>query len=334
MKSPYTGKEMKLMKEHREIVFRKETFEVLFHYWKCLDSGEQFTSTALDEINLGQAYNQFRSKHKLPFPDEILEIREQYKLSAAKMSEILGFGANVYRQYEAGEVPSESNARLIQMARDPNKFKHLVELCTTLDEKTVEKLHSRIEHLIQAPEATTLAPAMEQYLFGPVQPDEFTGYRRPNLQKFTAMVIEFAKAMKPWKTKLNKLLFYADFVHFGKTCSSISGLRYDAIQLGPVPHNFNGIYQMLANQKAVAIEYVEYPNGSIGERFAPAELDCQETLSPEELATIHEIIARFKDATSHGIIFESHLEAAWKETVDQPQRAISYLKYGFEIGHP
>ena len=106
MKSPITGKEMKLTKERRSMDFRKETFEIVFHYYKCVDSGEQFTTTVLDEVNMNQVYNQYRDKFNIPFPDEIIRIKEKYGLSAAKMSEILGFGVNSYRQYEAGEMPN------------------------------------------------------------------------------------------------------------------------------------------------------------------------------------------------------------------------------------
>ena len=57
MKSPITGKEMTLVTEKRTLDFRKETFEVVFHYYKCEDSGEQFTTTIMDEVNLNQLYN-------------------------------------------------------------------------------------------------------------------------------------------------------------------------------------------------------------------------------------------------------------------------------------
>ncbi len=57
MKSPITGKEMKLTKELRSMDFRKETFEIIFHSYKCEDSGEQFTTTSLDEVNLNQLAN-------------------------------------------------------------------------------------------------------------------------------------------------------------------------------------------------------------------------------------------------------------------------------------
>ena len=61
MKSPITGKEMSLHKEERTMTFRKEPFNVLYHYFLCEDSKEQFTSTELDEININQLYNQYLS---------------------------------------------------------------------------------------------------------------------------------------------------------------------------------------------------------------------------------------------------------------------------------
>jgi hypothetical protein len=71
MKSPLTGSKMELAKERRSMSFRKETFEIIFHYYKCVDSGEQFTTTTLDDVNMNQVYNQYRDKFNIPFPDEI-----------------------------------------------------------------------------------------------------------------------------------------------------------------------------------------------------------------------------------------------------------------------
>ena len=44
------------------------------------------------------------------------------------MSRILGFGANQYRLYETGEMPSLSNARLILLVADEQNFRKLAEL--------------------------------------------------------------------------------------------------------------------------------------------------------------------------------------------------------------
>ena len=60
MKSPITGQEMTLRREEREMTFRKEIFSIQYHYYLCETSGEQFTSTELDELNTQQLYNQYR----------------------------------------------------------------------------------------------------------------------------------------------------------------------------------------------------------------------------------------------------------------------------------
>lgn len=61
MNSPVTGKQMILTTEKRFMNFKKETFEIVFHFYKCTDSGEKFTSTTLDELNINELYNHYRN---------------------------------------------------------------------------------------------------------------------------------------------------------------------------------------------------------------------------------------------------------------------------------
>src|SRR5690554_5379255 len=200
MKSPITGKEMKLMKERRSIDFRKEKFDIVYHYYKCEDSGEQFTTTSIDELNTNQVYNQYRERFNIPFPDEITAIRKKYDLSAAKMSEILGLGVNSYRQYEAGEMPSVSNAKLIQMARNPENFLEMVQLCESLDAKVIRTINQKVEQLIEAHHRDDFNLKLKDYLLGSHLADIYSGYRNPSLEKFAEMVVFFSHQMKPFKT--------------------------------------------------------------------------------------------------------------------------------------
>ena len=75
MISPFTGGEVKFSHERRELTYRKEKFEYTALFYVCVDSGELFTTTELDTININQVYNQYRSKYGIPFPDEIKAIR-------------------------------------------------------------------------------------------------------------------------------------------------------------------------------------------------------------------------------------------------------------------
>ena len=331
MKSPITGKEMELIKERRSIDFRKEAFEIVFHYFKCEDSEEQFTSTSLDEVNMNQVYNQYRDKFKIPFPSEISKIREKYGLSASKMSEILGFGINSYRQYEAGEIPSVANAKLIQMVSEPKNFIDMVELCAGLDSKTKLKLIEKAQILVQEERNNLFNSNFKDYLLGNHLADIYSGYRNPDFEKFTEMVVYFSEKISPFKTKLNKLLFYADFSMFKETCFSISGLRYKAIDMGPVPNNFQSIFEYLANNNVIEIITTEFPNGYTGEQFIAKKGRTfkAELFSEIELKTLENVIDKFKDISTNQIIEFSHLEEAWKKNAES-KGIISY-EYAFEL---
>jgi putative zinc finger/helix-turn-helix YgiT family protein len=330
MKSPITGKEMALRQEIVEAEFRKEKFAVVSHYYACEDSGEQFEDERLLELNLNQVYNQYRKKFNLPFPEEITQLREQYGLSGAKMSEVLGFGVNVYRNYEAGEIPSSSNARLIQLAQDPREFKKLVDLSTTLSDKEKSKITHRVHELLLKEENPGFD--LRGYLMGGHTPDEETGYRVPNLERLAEMVIFFTEFSQPYKTRLNKLLFYADFCHFKLYGISISGCRYRAIDKGPVPFNYRSLFDFLSNNDYVDIDQTEFSDGKTWEQFKihgdrkhnPA------VFSDTELEVLKMVARTFEKSSSDKIVKQSHEEEAWRKNYANGKKIISYLD-GFKL---
>jgi putative zinc finger/helix-turn-helix YgiT family protein len=326
MKSPITGKEMALVCEDRTLVFRKEEFSIAYRYYRCVDTGEQFTTTELDELNLTQLQNHYRVKHNLPFPDEIRAIREQYGLSYAKMSDALGFGINVYRSYEGGEVPSDSNGKLITLAADPQKFKTLVEWNTTLPADVKRRLMQKIEQLVAERNVSGGYCDIDRFLFGELRPDEFSGYRAPSLAKLREMVVFFAEKLSPWKTGLNKLLFYADFLAFNRTGFSISGIRYKAIELGPVPNSYEALFEYAEERGDVRVNVTLFDDGGTGERFlSAADRKCnREVFDDVELGLLESVARRFEGVSSKEIVDISHQEPAWIENHGEGRRFISY----------
>ncbi len=247
------------------------------------------------------------------------------------MSEILGFGANIYRQYENGEVPSQSNARLIQLADDPQEFKKLVEFCNSFDYRTKEKIKHRIQNVTDKYINSTFTKELEKYFFEACLPNTYTGYRVPSIEKFANMVIFFTNRLQPWKTKLNKLLFYADFEMYRQSGYSISGVQYRAITMGPVPNNFNSIFEYLSNNKYIEIHYIPFNDGGTGEQFIPnANSNFNSSLfSEKELAVLEQIAARFMNTSTSDLIEISHKEKGWIENKDQ-KNLINY-KYSFDL---
>jgi len=331
MKSPMTGKELVPHRELRTLAFRKEEFTIMFHFLKEPDGGDQYTTTEQDEININQLYNQYRDKYNLPFPDEIKAVREQYELSAAKMSEVLGFGANVWRSYDAGEVPSESNARLIQLVQEPKRMRDLVELNEQLAEKEKKRILHDIDAMLAKPKPLFSDANIQDYLMGGRLPDKTTGYRRPNLARMTEMIVFFTERKKPFKTVMNKLLFYADFLHFKRTGYSISGARYRAIQMGPVPVRFDALFDHVATKDDVDLMQTELADGKIGAQFEPRKDRPfnKDLFTPEELKTLEDVAQHFAKCTSKQMIELSHEEEAWKEK-HEAHEVMDYTK-AFEL---
>jgi hypothetical protein len=66
MKSPLTGKEMKLMSEQSTMDYKGKTYNVIHHHYLCELTNEQFTTSELDEMNLLELNKQV----KLDFLDQ------------------------------------------------------------------------------------------------------------------------------------------------------------------------------------------------------------------------------------------------------------------------
>ncbi|CAN5376361.1 DUF4065 domain-containing protein [soil metagenome] len=303
---------------------------MLFHFYFCKSTNEQYTNTELDNLNLSQVYNQYRSKHNLPFPDEIKRIRDKYNLPATKMSEILGFGINSYRNYESGEVPSDSNAKLIKMASDPLQFKNLVNESVELEVSFKEKLIGKIVELI-AQEERSKSKFFEILLFNHEKPDEYCGYRKPDLGRITEMIVFFTEKMEPYKVKMNKILFYVDFLMFKKSAHSISGMSYRAVAMGPILSDYDTIFAYACRNNHVDICETKFPEGGIGEQFLPNSKRKfnKELFSQNEIDVMQEIATKFKKIKTNAIVDMSHKEKGWKEN-EKKKKLISY-NYAFEL---
>lgn len=317
--------------EKRKMEFRKEEFEICFHFHKDEKKQYQYTTTELDELNYTQLLNKYREKHNLPFPEEIREIRDKYQLPAAKMSEILGLGANSYRQYEAGEVPSTSIGKLIQMSADPAKFRELVNLCDSIDDKTRKKILAHIHQLIEKDNSEIQWIRIDDYFADHIRPNELTGYRKPNLERFAHLIIRFAEKLEPWKTQLNKLLFYTDFLHYKRTGFSVTGCQYAAIQMGPVPKRFETVFDELATKDFFDVVYTEFKDGNVGVQFKKRKDQPFNSalFTEQELKTVDEVIDTLGKLKRPELVEKSHEEIGWIENIES--KGLINYDYAFDL---
>jgi len=327
MNSPITGKPMAIHTEVQTLTFRKEEFTVRHRFFLCEESGERFTSTPLDELNISLVYNAYRAKHHISTAEEIKETRDKYGLSALKMSEILGFGPNSYGLYERGEIPSLSNSKLLKLAADLESFFQLVKDWETEDQKSKSELVQKIERLMTQENQTS--DLLENYIGGNNRMDGLTGYRKPSLTKFKEMVVFYAHRVPSFKTKMNKLLFYADFTFFRDFGVSISGIKYRAIPYGPVPNMYETIFENLAVSDVIDILFEEKENGSkieklIGREDRPFKSGL---FSSEEISYLEKVAMTFERISARDIVEISHKEIGWIEN----QHDRTFISYEFAL---
>ncbi len=296
MKSDMLSQGERYFREERTATFRKEEFTYT-HTGIIDEDGEMWTTTELDEANMYQVYNQYRERHGIPFPDEIAGLRQHYGISAAKMSLILGFGINQYRMYEDGEVPSISNARTIIAARDKAMFMSFVEASKA---DLTEAEYSRICKKVNDTSGDFAAPH---------QPTIYTGYRSLSMDKVAAVGhLLISKLESVFVTKMNKLMFYVDFINYKRHGYGITGLTYRALQYGPVPESWGMVYSSIPG---VAMEEFVYPSGQSGIMLELQSQTDSSALSEEEIETV-ETVGRLFSTMNAGEISEiSHKENAW-----------------------
>lgn len=308
MASPLTGGRVKEVSTTELKEFRKEKFRVHVRYYVCEDTGEQFTTTEQDTLQFNDLYSQYRIKHGIPFPDEIKEIRLKYGLNYSQISRILGFGANQYAKYEAGEVPSESNGKMITTIKNKTVLVDLLQACKDAF------LPSEYKRIMASISQSEMQSDEQSALFSIIFYDNkrtiFNGYGYKNINKLFEMVrYIIRRSGEIFPTKLNKLMFYADFHNYRQTGMSISGLQYRALAYGPVPDHYATIYD---NIPGVEKKIVEAHN------MVSTLLSCnfQEEyplLSTIEKQSIDHIVDLLGNLSVKEIIEKSHEEPGWQK---------------------
>ncbi len=310
MKSPYTGKEMKVVYESRTWNFRGEEYTYIHTAYKCEDTGELFTTNESDDAGFLQVTNQYRIKYGIPFTDEIIAVRKRYGISAAKMSSILGIGINQWRLYESGEVPSVSNGRMIRSIMNPRVFLDLVE---SSRQQLTDKEYANITEQVKKEIAHDADLQIEAYecrrVFSTMRGID-NGYSATSLPKLKAiMVTVLRECGEVFCTKMNKLLFYIDFLSYRERGFAMTGLCYRAIDFGPVPDRWDRVYSEFDDIRQEPRPIGEY-EGNVLVTDAAAD---ESLLSVEDKQIITAVCNRFGSCTSREISTISHEEQAWQK---------------------
>jgi len=328
---PYCEGIAYLKYEDKEIIYKKEPFPIKAHFYQCEKCREEFTTTETDTLTMVQVHNLYREKHGIPFPDEIASIRETYGLSAAAMSDVLGLGVNGFNIYERGDMPTTAMGNLILSAANPWVFKNmLINARDTMSENIFNRTMTKVEAQIERK-----SNPLPFYTKIDIQtkPSALTGYRVPNIEKVKTLFTTFISRCNPVlndRLKINKLMFYADFLHFRQTGFSISGLSYRAINFGPVPTCYDNIFALLENEGVIFADWQQVNDAIAREIFFASQHSNSDTLDATEMAVVDKLCIRFAESSSWDLVELSHKEDGWK-ALKERKEIISYQEYAFGL---
>jgi len=310
--------ELELIQKVEDIKVRGEVIKVEVKYYKCKSCGEEFEDPRSDEDPLDKAYREYRRLHGMIEPEEIRDFRKKFGLTQNEMSRLLGWGGATLSRYENGALQDETHEKSLRLAMDPRNLLKLIE--TTPNVLPEEKRSRLINELRAAEEETCSLERVYEERFGKYEASELSGYRKLDLAKLFNAILYFCKG-GVLKTKLNKLLFYADFKHFKDYAVSITGARYAHIPFGPAPDKYALYFATLIENDAIKVEE-NIIGVFVGEELISIKEPDFSLFSDSELKILATVKEHFKDFTANKIKDFSHDEKAYKETA--PGNIISY----------
>lgn len=277
-----------------------------------VDSGEQVFDEKLDNQAILSAFDEYRRKHGIISPERIKRVRHSFGLSQRDFATLLGWSATTIATYETGSLPSVANNKiLLALETDPDVAQPLYD---TSKEAMTERGKAAFEENVGISGVEQSKKFIEKginALFTDINYSEFSGYNAFDLKKFSNMVLYFViNVPELTKTKLNKMLFYADFTHFARNTVSISGVSYARLPHGPVPDQYSLLYGSMESAKLIVEKEISVGQYDWSYYASNADFNA-ELFSKEELAVMHATLKRFKGMTAKSIAVFSHKEEAW-----------------------
>ena len=138
----------------------------------------------------------------------------------------------------------------------------------------------------------------------------------PNNERFKELLLYVSAKCAPLPTfgatKLNKVLFYADFLAYAFIGSSITGFEYQKLENGPAPRGIMGIREQMEKAGDVVVKVVLISDGRKQHRVVAKRPANMQLFTKEELEIVDGVITALQDANAERVSELSHIEVGWK----------------------
>jgi uncharacterized phage-associated protein len=154
----------------------------------------------------------------------------------------------------------------------------------------------------------------------------FTGNRTFSLERMTAMIEYLArKGTDVYKTKLNKLLFYADMAGYYLTGKGMSGAVYVNLPYGPVPDRYEEIIDSGVRSNRLQMSPVSGKGEKV--RLVLPGQEPSGGLDDDDKRILDWVLQNYDTLSTAEISEKSHDEMAYKFTKTGQPIAYRYADY-------
>lgn len=135
--------------------------------------------------------------------------------------------------------------------------------------------------------------------------------------KLAELLLYVAKQLvnDPWggATKVNKVLFFADFAHMQRTGQPITGAVYQKLQHGPAPRRLLPVRDALVADGSAAVQNEDRGDKQQHRLVALRDADLT-PFSAEELQTVDSVISELRGQNASQVSELSHQHIGWRLT--------------------
>ncbi|HEX6278549.1 MAG TPA: Panacea domain-containing protein [Pyrinomonadaceae bacterium] len=154
----------------------------------------------------------------------------------------------------------------------------------------------------------------------------FAGNRPFSPDRLAAMMGYLAgKSIELYKTKLNKLLFYADLTGFYLTGRGLSGAQYVNLPYGPVPDRFEEMIDHAVEKRM--IESAGVPGKEPTVRLIKRGSEPLDVLNDSDRRVLDWVAEKYGGLSTQEITDLSHEEKAYKNTRGGERIAYAYAQF-------
>jgi len=303
------------IEDRRErLLVRDEEVEVATRVAVCTTCAESLWTDELEDKTLAAAFTEYRRRHGLLQPGEMACVRGQWGLGQRAFALLLGWGEITLHRYESGSLQDKAHDAQLRMADHADNVRILLK---SNGDRLTPRQRAAVERRLRKVEATASEEECGDEDFERLLAKEskgaYGGDVPLSLSKVREMILYFSESPNMFVTKLAKLMFYADFLHYKEHTTSITGLAYAHLTHGPVPEYYERIRADALENSIVQIEE-RCGDDWAGEVLVAQRKPDLDVFSESESAAMQAVCDQLGPMSSKRVSELSHAEIAYLST--------------------